>query len=189
MLRQRMVLSSPPVWSDPLFVDFLTETPTFNLVFSFCNGHSGWQEDQQRSPKLFLTSTSTIFGIRLQMHFCDIFATLTYKSLDLLSRLTHIHQQRSRHKMGRPQGTLKGPQMAPKGLQKVLPAEKLQKDWWSAQKWPGKSLIWERPETLDKVGDGVGQRTAWYNKKPLNIFETTTEGISLAVSSLSTFCF
>ena len=56
MLRQKWFWSldsPPPVWSDPLFADFLTETPTFNLVFSFCNGHSGWQEDRQRNPNCF----------------------------------------------------------------------------------------------------------------------------------------
>ena len=66
----------------PLFAAILTSSPTFNLVFSFCNGHSGWQKDPQRNPKLFLTLTSKIFWMRC---FCrpDL-----KKSFDLLSRLT-----------------------------------------------------------------------------------------------------
>ena len=69
--------------------------------------------------------------------------------------------------MGRPQKILKGPRKAPKGPQKVVEG-KLQKEW-SAQKWQaGKSLFWERPEAVDKVGDGFGQKTS---RKKLNNFD------------------
>ena len=69
--------------------------------------------------------------------------------------------------MGRPQKILKGPRKAPKGPQKVVEA-KLQKEW-SAQKWQaGKSLFWERPEAVDKVGDGFGQKTS---REKLNNFD------------------
>ena len=70
LLRQKMVLDSfhnkfdtiqdnKKLWFWNLQFDLIHSlqpfslTPTFNLVLSFCNGHSGRQKGQQRHPQLF----------------------------------------------------------------------------------------------------------------------------------------
>ena len=59
MLRQKWF------WSEVHYLQSFSLSPTFNLVFSFCNGDSGWQKDPQRNPKLCLTLTLKKFGMFL----------------------------------------------------------------------------------------------------------------------------
>ena len=178
MLRQKWF------WSEVHYLQAFSLSPTFNLVFSFCNGHSGWQKDPQRNPKLFLTLTSKIFWMRC---FCrpDL-----KKSFDLLSRLT---QDTPAEVKGHTGQTPPDPKRSPEGSKTEKGSEGAESSTKVTRKESylrGKRYLFlsesdQKSWTRWVIGDGgFAKRRLSFKKE-----RKTLKGFFLAVFCLSTFCF